>query len=98
MRAIPRALVRTAFATACAVFATSAFAQQPIVLRVASPAPPPSYVNVDMLGPWAKAVTEASGGTLRVEVVAGGTLGTTSTRRSPTRSPAASPSTSAARP
>jgi TRAP-type C4-dicarboxylate transport system substrate-binding protein len=48
---------------------------EPIVLKFNSPAPPPSFLHGGAFNPWAKAVTEASGGTLRVEMHYGGTLG-----------------------
>lgn len=50
-------------------------AAQPIVLKFNSPAPPPSFLHGGAFNPWAKAVTEASGGTLKVEMYYGGTLG-----------------------
>jgi TRAP-type C4-dicarboxylate transport system substrate-binding protein len=50
-------------------------AAEPIVLKLNSPAPPWSYVNKEVLGPWAEAVTAASDGTLQVQTFYGGTLG-----------------------
>ena len=50
-------------------------AAQPIVLKFNSPAPPPSFLHAGAFNPWAKNVTEASGGTLKVEMYYGGTLG-----------------------
>jgi TRAP-type C4-dicarboxylate transport system substrate-binding protein len=50
-------------------------AAEPIVLKFNSPAPPPSFLHAGAFNPWAKAVTEASGGTLKVEMYYGGTLG-----------------------
>jgi len=55
-------------------FTSHAFAQ-PIVLKFNSPAPPRSFLHDGAFTPWAKAVTEDSGGTLRVETFFGGTLG-----------------------
>lgn len=48
---------------------------EPIVLKFNSPAPPPSFLHGGAFNPWAKAVTEASAGTLKVEMYYGGTLG-----------------------
>ena len=47
----------------------------PIVLKFNSPAPPPSFLHRGAFDPWAKAVTDASGGTLKVQMYYGGTLG-----------------------
>jgi TRAP-type C4-dicarboxylate transport system substrate-binding protein len=48
---------------------------EPVVLKFNSPAPPPSFLHAGAFNPWAKAVSEASGGTLKVELYYGGTLG-----------------------
>ena len=50
-------------------------AQQPIVLKLSSPAPPQSYLHPDAFTPFAAAVTQASGGALRIDTFYGGTLG-----------------------
>ncbi|HET7197222.1 MAG TPA: TRAP transporter substrate-binding protein [Burkholderiales bacterium] len=50
-------------------------AAEPVVLKFNSPAPPPSFLHAGAFNPWAKAVSEASGGTLKVEMYYGGTLG-----------------------
>lgn len=50
-------------------------AAQPIVLKLNSPAPPPSYLHTTTFTPWAQDVTKASDGTLKVETYYGGTLG-----------------------
>ncbi|HEX7054586.1 MAG TPA: TRAP transporter substrate-binding protein [Burkholderiales bacterium] len=50
-------------------------AQQPVVLKFNSPAPPPSFLHRNAFNPWAKAVSDASGGTLKIEMYYGGTLG-----------------------
>ena len=50
-------------------------AAEPVVLKFNSPAPPPSFLHGGAFNPWAKAVTEASGGALKVEMYYGGTLG-----------------------
>jgi len=62
-------------ALAAALFAGPAVAAEPIVLKLNSPAPPSSFLHPDGFTPWAAAVTEASGGTLKVETYFGGTLG-----------------------
>lgn len=49
-------------------------AQQPMVLKFTSPAPPRSFLH-EVFTPWAAAVSEASGGTLKIEMFVGGTLG-----------------------
>jgi TRAP-type C4-dicarboxylate transport system substrate-binding protein len=48
---------------------------EPIVLKFNSPAPPPSFLHANAFNPWAKAVSDASNGTLKVEMSYGGTLG-----------------------
>ena len=51
-------------------------AAEPITLKLNSPAPPLSYVNREVLTPWAEAVTADSDGTLKIQTFYGGTLGT----------------------
>ncbi len=62
-------------AMAATLLAGPALAAEPIVLKLTSPAPPSSYLHPDGFTPWAAAVTQASGGTLKVETYYGGTLG-----------------------
>src|SRR4051794_15819710 len=62
-------------AAVAALFALPASAQQPIVIKLASPAPVRSYLHSDIFQPWADEVTKASEGTLKVETVYGGQLG-----------------------
>lgn len=50
-------------------------AAEPVVLKFNSPAPPPSFLHAGAFNPWAKSVSEASGGTLKVQMYYGGTLG-----------------------
>lgn len=50
-------------------------AAEPVVLKFNSPAPPPSFLHGGAFNPWAKAVSDASGGTLKIEMYYGGTLG-----------------------
>ena len=66
--------ILTAGAATVLLTATPLLAE-PITLKLNSPAPPWSYVNKEVLGPWAEAVTAASDGTLQVQTFYGGTLG-----------------------
>src|SRR3954463_642535 len=50
-------------------------AQQPTVLKFNSPAPPRSFLHEGAFVPWANSVSEDSGGTVKVEMFFGGTLG-----------------------
>src|SRR2546423_9675207 len=50
-------------------------AQQPAVLKFNSPAPPRSFLHEGAFVPWANEVSQDSGGTLKVEMFFGGTLG-----------------------
>mgnify|MGYP001416603222 CR=1 FL=1 len=59
-------------AAAALLCTTSAMAQQRLIF--ASPAPAPTPVHAAVLEGWAQRVTEASNGTLVVELVTGGTL------------------------
>src|SRR5437588_12257580 len=67
---------RTIRAVAAAVFFATPLAAEPITLKLNSPAPPWSYINKEVLTPWADAVSADSGGTLKVQTFFGGTLGT----------------------
>jgi TRAP-type C4-dicarboxylate transport system substrate-binding protein len=67
-----KAILAGAFAAA--VIAAPAFAE-PIVLKFNSPAPPRSYLHANVFEPWAKAVEADSGGTLKIQLFYGGTLG-----------------------
>lgn len=60
---------------AAALYCSQLAAQQPIVLKLSSPAPPQSYLHPDAFTPFAAAVTQASGGALRIDTFYGGTLG-----------------------
>ncbi len=55
-------------------FGASAAAQQ-VKLRFGSFEPPTAPITARVLTPWAKEVSAASGGTLEIEMFAGGTLG-----------------------
>src|SRR5262249_40344558 len=70
----------TVAAVAAVALVVSAFVApataEPITLQLNSPAPPWSYVDKEVLTPWAEAITADSGGTLKVQTFYGGTLGT----------------------
>ena len=68
-------IIKSALAVAAAFAATLAAAQQPITLKLGSPAPPRSYLHADVFTPWIEDVNKASGGTLKIEPHYGGTLG-----------------------
>ena len=57
-----------------ALLVSTAAAQQPVELRFASPAPPPSPINTRGLDGWIKDVTAASDGTVTFRLMAGPTL------------------------
>ena len=54
--------------------ATGAFAQ-PVTLKLASFEPPQAPITGGVLTPWANEVSAASGGTLKIDIYPGGTLG-----------------------
>ncbi len=51
-------------------------AGEPVALKFGFPAPAASYVNTEGMTPWIDAVERASGGTLKIKLFAGPTLGT----------------------
>jgi TRAP-type C4-dicarboxylate transport system substrate-binding protein len=57
------------------IIAAPALAQQPMVLKLNSPAPPPSYLHTTTFTPWAENVSKASDGAIKVQTFYGGTLG-----------------------
>lgn len=59
---------------AVAALATSAIAQ-PVTLKLASFEPAQAPITGRVLTPWAKEVAAASGGTLKIDIYPGGTLG-----------------------
>jgi TRAP-type C4-dicarboxylate transport system substrate-binding protein len=70
--------VKTTIRACIGIFAIALSSQagaEPVVLKFNSPAPPPSFLHRGAFDPWAKAVSEASGGTLKVQMYYGGTLG-----------------------
>lgn len=68
-------LRRTLLGAATAALIAGPLAAEPITLKLNSPAPPMSYVNREVLTPWAEAVTADSKGTLKIQTFYGGTLG-----------------------
>jgi TRAP-type C4-dicarboxylate transport system substrate-binding protein len=67
---------RVAALLAALVLAAPAFAQQPVELRLAFPAPGVSPLNSQGFTPWAKDIEAASGGTIAIRVIGGTTLAT----------------------
>ena len=68
-------LERILLGAAVAMAAAVPVAAEPVTLKLNSPAPPMSYVNREVLTPWAEAVTGDSAGTLKIQTFYGGTLG-----------------------
>jgi TRAP-type C4-dicarboxylate transport system substrate-binding protein len=68
-------LTRSLLGAAAAVLIAAPVAAQTVTLKLNSPAPPRSYLHGGVFGPWAKAVEADSGGTLKIELFYGGTLG-----------------------
>ena len=60
---------------AAAVLIASPLAAQTVTLKLNSPAPPRSYLHGGVFEPWAKAVEADSGGTLKIQMFYGGTIG-----------------------
>lgn len=68
-------LTRSLLGAAAAVLIATPLAAQTITLKLNSPAPPRSYLHAGVFEPWAKAVEADSGGTLKIQLLYGGTLG-----------------------
>jgi TRAP-type C4-dicarboxylate transport system substrate-binding protein len=68
-------LSRTILGAAAAVLIAAPVAAQTVTLKLNSPAPPRSYLHSNVFEPWAKAVEADSGGTLKIQLFYGGTLG-----------------------
>jgi TRAP-type C4-dicarboxylate transport system substrate-binding protein len=68
-------LERILLGAAVAMAAAVPVVAEPVTLKLNSPAPPMSYVNREVLTPWAEAVTADSAGTLKIQTFYGGTLG-----------------------
>jgi TRAP-type transport system periplasmic protein len=68
-------LTRRLLGAAAALLIATPLTAEPITLKLNSPAPPRSYLHREVFGPWAKAVEADSGGTLKIQLFYGGTLG-----------------------
>jgi TRAP-type C4-dicarboxylate transport system substrate-binding protein len=68
-------LKKLAMGLALAALSAGPLAAEPITLKLNSPAPPWSYLNIEIFTPWAEAVTADSDGTLKIQTFFGGTLG-----------------------
>jgi TRAP-type C4-dicarboxylate transport system substrate-binding protein len=68
-------LTRTLLGAAAALLLATPLTAQTITLKLNSPAPPRSYLHSNVFEPWAKAVEADSGGTLKIQLFYGGTLG-----------------------
>ena len=68
-------LTRTLLGAAAAVLIAAPVAAQTVTLKLNSPAPPRSSVHTGVLEPWVKAVEADAGGTLKIQMFYGGTLG-----------------------
>jgi len=68
-------LTRRLLCAAAAVLIATPLAAETITLKLNSPAPPRSYLHSGVFEPWAKAVEKDSGGTLKIQLFYGGTLG-----------------------
>lgn len=71
---LPRRRVLATAAAACAAPAVLR-AADPVTLKLSSFEPPMANITSNVLAPFARAATEGSGGTLKIDVFAGGTLG-----------------------
>jgi TRAP-type C4-dicarboxylate transport system substrate-binding protein len=60
---------------AALLVASPAFAQEPMKLKYASPAPPQSLVTVWGVGPWLQDIVKASDGTIEIQNFLGAVLG-----------------------
>jgi TRAP-type C4-dicarboxylate transport system substrate-binding protein len=67
-------LTRSVLGITAAVLLAAPVAAQ-TTLKLNSPAPPRSYLHAGVFEPWAKAVEADSGGTLKIQLFYGGTLG-----------------------
>jgi TRAP-type C4-dicarboxylate transport system substrate-binding protein len=73
---MPSAFARRALALSFLVVAPSFAQAQAVTLKFGFPAPAVSYVNTDGMTPWINDVEKASDGTLKIQLIAGPTLGT----------------------
>lgn len=65
-----------AFSAAVFAFTTSSAVSETVTLRFGAPAPVRAHLNVQVFGPWAEKVSKDSQGTLKIEFIPGGVLGT----------------------
>lgn len=68
-------LTRSLLGAVAAALIATPLAAQTVTLKLNSPAPPRSFLHAGVFEPWAKAVEEESGGTLKIQMFYGGTLG-----------------------
>lgn len=66
---------RVAAVLAAALVTLGAACAEPVTITFGSPAPPKAHFNVEIFAPWAEKVTKDSEGTLKVDFVPGGVLG-----------------------
>jgi TRAP-type transport system periplasmic protein len=66
---------KSLLAAALAFAIAGTAAAQTVTLKLNSPPPPRSYLHAGVFEPWAKAVEADSGGTLKIQLFYGGTLG-----------------------
>ena len=70
-------MIRRAFSLsflAVTSFATSAIADEPVMLRYGDPGPADASIHTDLVGPWAAKVNQESGGAIDVHVFVGYSL------------------------
>jgi TRAP-type transport system periplasmic protein len=68
-------LKRSVLGAFISLLAAGPLAAEPILLKLNSPPPPRSYLHAGVFEPWAQAVERDSGGTLKIQMFYGGTLG-----------------------
>jgi TRAP-type C4-dicarboxylate transport system substrate-binding protein len=68
-------MLKSGIAAALGLAIASVTAQAQTVLRLNSPAPPPSYLHKGVFEPWAAAVEADAGGTIKFQMSYGGQLG-----------------------
>ena len=69
-----RRIVSLAALLAASVFASAAFADEPIQLRYGDPGPPDASIHTDLIAPWAEKVNKEGAGALDVHVYVGYSL------------------------
>jgi len=68
--------MRDLIASLVVLLSVSGACAEPVTLRLGAPAPARAHLNLQVFGPWAEKVTQASEGTLKIEFIPGGVLGT----------------------